>query len=85
MFRTIDTTTSNLDVCRFSITLDDTFRCLVKFPCDPGYILLAKVVPTFKFPCFGDSSLENIGMNMPLTFYQVPSSASNKDRALQSS
>ena len=82
MFRTINTRTSNLDVCRFSITLDDMFRCLIKFPCNSGYILRARVIPAFKFPCFGGSSLENIGMNMPLTFYQGPSSTSNEDRAL---
>ena len=85
MFRAVDTTTSNLDVCGFSITLDDMFRCLVKFLCDSSYILRARVIPAFKFPCFGGSSLENIGMNTPLTFYQGPSSASNKDRALQPS
>ena len=53
VFRTVDTATSNLDVYRFSITLDDTFRCLVKFPCNSGYILRAEVIPAFKFPFFG--------------------------------
>jgi len=44
--------TTNSDVSRFSITLDDELGCLVELACKFGYIIGAGVLPAVKFYYF---------------------------------
>ena len=52
MFLTIGATTTNPEVSRFLITLDDQFRCVVELARKFGYLIGARVLPAFKFSCF---------------------------------
>ena len=57
MLRHIDAATSDLDIGRIFITLDDKFRSLVELACILFYVFGGGVLPTCKFFWFRGSSL----------------------------
>ena len=85
VLRIVRAATSDLEIHRFLVTLDDKFRCLVKFACESNNIIGGGVFPARKFSWFELPLMENNKMNKLLTFQQSLGAAYDKDRSLRSS